>query len=250
MRKRTKLYLIPISVLATSLAISTQSIADDPDYPNGLPFQAIEQDFDTVIEDIGDVQTDIDDLQSSVDDLQSSVDDLQSSVDDLQSDVSDLQSSVDDVQSDVSDLQSDVSDLANVMRVEVVVNTAVCASLAVQCSAFGYDNAALGNSSPVQLVATVSRSGVPVTGLVFEDFAFNTAVVAPGGAGVQFCTDSHADGLDCGGSFFFGGGVSGTYNMFLRPTDNQDWENGLYAGSLSVSDPDGNGMALVSFPID
>ena len=86
--------------------------------------------------------------------------------------------------------------------------------------------------------------------MMFEDSAFLTGVVAPGGAGVQFCTDSHADDLDCGGSFFFGGGPSGTYNMFLRPADNQTWDDGLYAGSLSVSDVDGNGTALVSVSID
>jgi FtsZ-binding cell division protein ZapB len=243
--------------LAISLTISTQSIADDPDYPNGLPFQAIEQDFDTVIEAIGDVQTDVDDLQSSVDDLQSSVDDLQSdvdnlqsSVDDLQSDVDNLQSDVDVLQSDVNDLQSDVSDLANVMEVEVVVNLAACTSLLVQCADFGYENPAEGNSSPLQLVASVRRSGVPVTGLMFEDFEFNSGVVAPGGAVVQFCTDTHGDGLTCGGSFFSESGSGGTYNMLLRPADGETWDDGLYAGSLSVGDADGNGAALVSFSID
>lgn len=200
MSNEIKRFFIPVFVLAFSITMTTISVADDPDYPNGVPFQAIEQDFDTVIDAIGSIQ-------------------------------------------------ADLGDLINELKVEVVVNLTSCANLPVQCMNFGYANPVNGNDSPIQLVASVSRGGVPVTGLVFDDFEYNSGPVAPGGATVLFCTDSHQGDMTCGENFFFEAN-GGTYNMWLRPFNFQDWDDGLYAGTLSVSDADGNGVALVSFTIN
>jgi hypothetical protein len=204
MKKDLIFCVVLVSVLALGLTISTQSIADDPHYPNGLPFQAIEQDFDAVID--------------AIDTLQSSLTGLQ-----------------------------------NELKVEVVVNTAACTSLPVQCANFGYVNPTVGNDSPVQLVATVSRGGVPVTGLEFVDFTFHTGVVAPGGALVLFCTESHQGDTTCGDpgddDYFLEGG-GGTYLMWLRPYNFEDWDDGLYVGNLSVADAEGSGVSQVSFLIE
>ena len=235
MRKEMKRYLIPAFVVALGFTVTTLAVADDPEYPNGLPFKAIEQDFDTVIDAIGDLQSDVDSIQSDIDSIQSDLDSIQSDVD--------------SIQSDVDSIQSDLGDLINVMEVEVVINLTACANLPAQCSNFGFVNPAPGNDSPIQLVASVSRSGVPVTGFVFEDFTYNSGPVAPGGATVLFCTDAHQGDTTCDGNFFFESN-GGTYNMWLRPFNFQDWDDGLYAGTLSVSDADGNGVALVSFKIN
>ncbi|MDX1460140.1 MAG: hypothetical protein R3348_03715 [Xanthomonadales bacterium] len=186
-------YVIPATILAVGMAFSNTLVADPPEYPNGLPFQAIKQDFDNVLEAIG--------------------------------------------------------NLSNELTVEVALNLQACAALPVQCADFGYVNPAEGNNSPIQLVAAVSRGGEPVTGLAFEDFAYLSGPVAPGGALVQFCTDDHQGDTVCNGLFFFEAGSGGTYNMWLRPSNFQTWDDGMYAGTLSVSDEDGSGVALVSFSI-
>jgi hypothetical protein len=186
--------LVPMIALIAGLACSAYAFADNPDYPSGLPFQAIEQDFDSVLAAIG--------------------------------------------------------DLSNELKVEVALNLSGCSSLSATCANFGFIDPEEGNNSPIQLVAAVSRSGVPVTGLEFEDFAYLSGPVAPGGSIVQFCTDSHQGDTTCSNPFFFEAGTGGTYNMWLRPSNFQNWDDGMYAGTLSASDEDGNGVALVSFTIE
>lgn len=185
--------LVSLSLWAAVMTFPTQVFADPPDYPNGVPFQAIEQDFDSVLEAIG--------------------------------------------------------NLSNELHAEVALNPSACTALSVQCADFGYVNPVEGNNSPIQLVVAVSRNGVPVTGLAFENFAYLSGPVAPGGATVQFCTDAHQGDTTCNESYFFEAGTGGTYNMWLRPANFQNWDDGMYAGSLSVGDEDGNGVALVSFTI-
>ena len=216
--------------LAASLVMSAQASADHLSYPNGLPFLAIESDFQHVRDDIADLSSDVSDLQDDVTMIKD--------------DVADIESDVSDLQGDVSTIQSDVEALTEVLIVQVALDIEYCATIGVQCAAFSSDPADDGNNNPVHLLASVSRGGVAVGGLGEGDFAFAGSFVPPGGTAASLC-----DSTDCGGSNF-GAGAGGVYSMFIVTADLSDWDNGVYGGSLSVSDPaGGSGLALVTFAI-
>ena len=153
----------------------------------------------------------------------------------------------------IESIQSGLDNWIGVLDVEVITNVNQCGYGDAHCTDFGFVNPRRGNDSPVRLIALVSRNGEPVTGLVFENFAFYSGFVGPGGSLVQFCTDDHQGDATCDGDhydfFAEAAGGRGVYGMWLRPYNFRVWEDGLYAGTLTVNDGYGDGAALVSFII-
>jgi len=205
-------------MLAASVPMSMPAWGD-ADYPPGRPFMAIEDDFDA----------------------------LNGSLGTIGDDVSGIKDDIAGIKTDIGDIKSDLGALTDVLTVELVVDTAVCATLPVQCGGPAFDNGVAaddGNANPVHLVAAVSRGGAPVTGLTMADFAYQTGTVPAGGSAQSFC-----DAVDCTASTF-GEVAPGLYRMFLVIFDLSDWDAGTYTGTLSVADPaGGSGLALVSYTI-
>ena len=215
-----RMLMIPIFALAGGLVLSAQASADETGYPNGKPFRAIEQDFQDVKNDIADLSVDLGDLQS---------------------DVTMIKDDISAVKGDISMIKSDVAALSMALSVEVAVNTEICSKGAAQCSGFDPEDAADGNNALVQVHVSVSQAGEPVDGLTFDDFSFSGSFVPPGGSATTLC-----DQVDCGGSFFLGG--NGLYMMFLKPFG--DWDDGRYAGNISVTDPVGGGSGIALVTVD
>jgi hypothetical protein len=159
-----------------------------------------------------------------------------------------IEADFDSLQEAVDGLSGDLQSLSQALTVEVTVDTEVCIPFPVQCGSNpAFDNGVAannGNANPVHLVATVSRGGVPVTGLTLADFQFIVGTVPAGGSALVFC-----DAVDCTENNF-GEAGTGVYRMFLVTFDLSDWDDGVYTGALSVTDPEGgNGFALVSLTI-
>ena len=229
-----RILMIPIFALAGGLVLSAQASADETGYPNGKPFRAIEQDFQ-------DVKNDIADLSVELGDLQSDVTMIKDDVSQVKGDVTMIKDDVSEVKGDISMIKSDVAALSMALSVEVAVNTEICSKGAAQCSGFDPEDAADGNNALVQVHVSVSQAGEPVDGLTFDDFSFSGSFVPPGGSATTLC-----DQVDCGGSFFLGG--NGLYMMFLKPSG--DWDDGRYAGNISVTDPVGGGSGIALVTVD
>ena len=229
-----RILMIPIFALAGGLVLSAQASADETGYPNGKPFRAIEQDFQ-------DVKNDIADLSVELGDLQSDVTMIKDDVSQVKGDVTIIKDDISEVKGDISMIKSDVAALSMALSVEVAVNTEICSKGAAQCSGFDPEDAADGNNALVQVHVSVSQAGEPVDGLTFDDFSFSGSFVPPGGSATTLC-----DQVDCGGSFFLGG--NGLYMMFLKPSG--DWDDGRYAGNISVTDPVGGGSGIALVTVD
>ena len=229
-----RMLMIPIFALAGGLVLSAQASADETGYPNGKPFRAIEQDFQDVKNDIADLSVDLGDLQSDVTMIKDAVSDLSVDLTGLETDIT-------TIKNDISQVKSDVAALSMALSVEVGVNTEICSKVAAQCSGFDPEDAADGNNALVQVHVSVSQAGEPVDGLTFDDFSFSGSFVPPGGSATTLC-----DQVDCGGSFFLGG--NGLYMMFLKPSG--DWDDGRYAGNISVTDPVGGGSGIALVTVD
>jgi hypothetical protein len=229
-----KKLMVTILALAGSLGLGTQASADQLGYPSGKPFRAIEHDFQHVREDIENLSVDLSGLEGDITMIKDDVSQVKDDVTMIKDDIT-------QIESDVTMIKSDVEALALTLTVEVAVNTQICSKGAAQCANFDPEDAVDGNNSLVQLFASVSQGGLPVDGLTFDDFFFSGPFVPPGGAVTALCEQA-----DCGGSFFLGG--NGLYMMFLKPSG--DWDDGRYAGTLSVEDPaGGSGLALVTVDI-
>lgn len=243
-----RMLMIPIFALAGGLVLSAQASADETGYPNGKPFRAIEQDFQDVKNDIADLSVELGDLQSDVtmikDDVSQVKGDvtmIKDAVSDLSVDLTGLETDITTIKNDISQVKSDVAALSMALSVEVAVNTEICSKGAAQCSGFDPEDAADGNNALVQVHVSVSQAGEPVDGLTFDDFSFSGSFVPPGGSATTLC-----DQVDCGGSFFLGG--NGLYMMFLKPSG--DWDDGRYAGNISVTDPVGGGSGIALVTVD
>ena len=138
------------------------------------------------------------------------------------------------------------------LAVEVIVDTEICASSAVQCTETHAAVAAdSSNHSPVRLFVLVSkRNGEGGSGLLEGDFTFSNSLVPAGGGAVGLC-----DSTDCGVSNFQEAtALDGLYSMFLDRIPAGNWKAGTYGATLAVSFLDGggktfDGIALVTFTI-
>ena len=147
-----------------------------------------------------------------------------------------LQADVDALSTEVAELRAEAP-----LEMEVVVDIDFCSFAASQCQNFGPQAAALGNNHPVSVIAAVTRGGQPVTDLLGE-FDFQTSFVAPGGAAAEFCSD-----IDC--TTGAQQESNGVYALRLVPVGSENWQDGVYAGRLSVTDDDQTVSKLVTFTI-
>jgi hypothetical protein len=147
----------------------------------------------------------------------------------------------------------DEMDLLRILQRSVTVmakvDTAICASLAVQCGPENAGPASNLNDSPVRLFVQVIQYGRGVEGLQPDAFTFANPFFPAGGREVHECTT-------CGDEWFHDGG-KGLYSIFLAPAavpQQDNWKPGEYAATIEVkvtSEFSGEhyGTALVTFDI-
>jgi len=132
------------------------------------------------------------------------------------------------------------------LAVTVEVDTAVCATVPVQCGGAGHTFAAAdsSNHNPIALrLSVVNKNGLPVAGLAASDFTFTNSIVPAGGGAAVACSVA-----ECGASTFANAG-NGLYQIFLDRGPAGNWKAGGYAGIIQVSGGVNNGTRLVTFDI-
>jgi hypothetical protein len=145
---------------------------------------------------------------------------------------------------------ADPGSTAGVLQIDVVTDTAVCASGAVQCTVAGTGHtaqaASSANHNPLRMFVLVQAGGVGVPSLTLSNFAFANPFVPAGGGSATICPTA-----SCGSSNF--GGSAGLYTIFLDRLPAGNWKAGAYGASLTVTfTKDGttyHGIGLVTFTI-
>jgi hypothetical protein len=135
---------------------------------------------------------------------------------------------------------------AGPIRVDVTVDTRVCATGAVQCSGAGhtFDPAGALNHNPIALrVLVVNKNGLPVNGLTAANFMFADPFVPAGGGSAVLCSVA-----ECGASTFLAAGP-GLYQLFLDRGPAGNWTPGGYFGAVQVNAGVNDGEALVAWVI-
>jgi hypothetical protein len=176
--------------------------------------------------------------------LSDQIESVQSSVDVLQSDVSALQGSVDGLNAAVAAIGDQLAAMKNGLTVQTSVDTAVCASVPVQCANHSYTPADSSNHNPLRLfVQVVDHAGMPVNGLTLADFGFTNNFVPAGGGSAVICSEA-----SCSTDRFMAA-PNGLYTLFLDRGPAGNWNAGAYAGTVVVSSGDDSGASMVNFSI-
>ena len=186
-------------------------------YPNGRPWQAMEEDFDKVFYRLSKIKQDTENILLELDQV-----DEDHAI--IKNDLNEIQAALAEIQSGLDGIGSGVAALTNTLDVQVSV------------AAAGADDL---NDSPVTLFVQVTKNGAGVTGLTAADFAYSNSFPLNG---ATYCGDA------C-----FLAGDNGLYGIELRG----DWAAAPYAGTLNVQSttttPSGDvtakGTSLVSFEI-
>jgi hypothetical protein len=136
--------------------------------------------------------------------------------------------------------------MAAALKLDVVVDTTVCATVPVQCSGPGhtFEQARSSNHNPIALRVTVNnKNGLPVNGLGAVNFTFTNPIMPAGGSSAVTCSVA-----DCGASTFIAAG-NGLYQIYLDRGTAGNWTQGGYAATLEVAAGVNDGLSLVSFNI-
>jgi len=172
------------------------------------------------------------------------IDAVQSSVDALQSDMSALQGSVDGLNAAVNAINDQLASMQAGLTVQTSVDTAVCASVPVQCANHSYTPADSSNHNPLRLfVQVVDHAGMPVNGLTLANFAFTNNFVPAGGGQAVICSEA-----SCGTDRFMAA-PNGLYTVFLDRGPAGNWNAGAYAGTIVVTSGSSHGASMVNFSI-
>jgi len=135
---------------------------------------------------------------------------------------------------------------AAALQVSNLVDTAVCATGAVQCNGGGHTFAAASstNHNPIALrVTVVGKSGLPDSSFALTDFTFVNGLVPAGGGAAGVCSTAVC------GTAAFGNLGNGLYQIYLDRIPTGNWKAGGYAGVLQVGSGTNHGTALVTFTI-
>ncbi len=177
--------------------------------------------------------------------LSDKVDAVQSSVDNLQNDVDAVQSSLDGLSSKVDAMDAKLDGLQHGLTLQASIDTAICASIPVQCANHSYDAADSSNHNPIRLVVQViGTDGTPVNGLTVDNFSFSNPFVPAGGGTTVICSEASC------GTDRFQDGPNGLYSIMLDRGPAGNWDAGAYAGTVIVSTDSGDsGTSMATFEI-
>lgn len=215
-------------------------------YPNGLGWRAVENDFidvkakidvvegkvDAVKADTVQILTELDDvdadhviIKNELADIKTDLAMVKSDVSDIKADIADIETGLVDISDDLAAVADDVAILKNTLQLQVSVDLAGANDV---------------NDLPVTLYVQVTQNGMGVNGLLPDAFMF---------------TNSFPFGIAsyCGTPACFTEGVDGLYAVQLDGS----WDAKAYAGTLiakqTVSTPDGDvtstGTSLATFQI-
>ena len=132
------------------------------------------------------------------------------------------------------------------LQLSADVDTAFCASGAVQCSLAGHSATAASdlNHNPLRLFVTVVRkSGVPLGALPLTAFSFANGLVPAGGGSASICSEASC------GTARFSANANGLYSIMLDRAAAGNWKAGTYAATLTATSGADQGTALVTFTI-
>jgi hypothetical protein len=133
------------------------------------------------------------------------------------------------------------------LTVQLAVDTAVCASVPVQCGVAGTGHtfvaASSTNHNPIRVFVQVSKAGVPVSGLTLASFNVSNSFVPAGGGSAGICGTA-----SCGASNF-GAGGNGSYTLYLDRIAAGNWKKGAYGGGVKVTSGADSGATLLNFAI-
>jgi len=171
----------------------------------------------------------------------------------LQDEHAQIQAVVDDIPTIIQITNDDEMDLLRILERRVTVqghvDTAVCATAALQCGAESEGPASDLNESPVRLFVQVSQRGRGVAGLSADAFVLTNPFFPAGGRAVRKCE------TNCAAEWFQDGG-EGLYSIFLEPLPRPtqvNWKAGEYAVAIDVVITDAfgesRGTTMVTFAI-
>ena len=196
-----------LSILAVCFAVGLTAIAEPADagknknskgFPNGRPWQALEEELDII--------------KHKLRVIDNKVDDVLVDTGDILGGINDIKDGIDDIDINLGDITDGVSLLTNTLEVQVSVGP-ISEAIHDDVSIDGVTDGV------VVIYVQVIQNGVGVDKLTAKDFKYANSFPA---AAAKFC-----------GAVCFTEGLGGQYRLLLVG-EGDEWQEGTFAGTLAV----------------